>query len=165
MNDKVNVIIHQAPAIDGVTTAIVLFLFACLAWPHLIKNRSQYYAAFVSACGIILLHTLSWMIQSPGFNVIAGFIIGLLQLAAVVMMVLCAGGMTLRNLGDEISGAYEVIRRGESEKTVIVPLRGEQPKRKDESATDRAPAVNIDDVMPPPPQPPKPRGDEGIPLE
>ena len=165
MNEKI-VIIHPYPGIDGITTAIVVFIFACLAWPHLIKNRSQYYAAFVCACGIILLHTLSWMIQSIGFNVIAGFCIGVLQLASVIMLMMCAGGLTLRNLGDEIAGAYEVIRRGESEKTVIVPLRGEQPKKKDQAMNERPPVVNIDDDIPPPPPPPAQRGDDaGIPLE
>ena len=30
---------------EGVTTAIVAFVFVCIIFPHIIKNRPQYYAA------------------------------------------------------------------------------------------------------------------------
>ena len=36
---------------EGVTTAIVLFVFACVILPSLVKNRTQFYAAFFARRG------------------------------------------------------------------------------------------------------------------
>src|SRR5256885_15601595 len=102
--------------LEGVTTAVVLFLFACLAMPQLIKNRTQYYVALWCVLGIILMNTLGMMISNAGFVVFGGVVIGVLQILAVLMLVLCAGGMTIRSIAGEMKGAYEVIRRGEEEK-------------------------------------------------
>src|SRR4051795_207390 len=121
----------MSSTLDGVTTACVLFLFACLVIPGFIKNRTQYYAAFGCVLGIILMDTLSMMIGSPKFQVFGGVVIGLLQLIAVAMLVMCAGGMNAKTLAGEMRGAYEVIRRGEEEKEVIIPLTGAAPKKRD----------------------------------
>src|SRR5437773_2627148 len=130
-------------ALNGVTTAIVLFIFACVVWPQLVKNRTQFYAAFVSVLAIILLFSLALMLRdSSGFQVLAGFIIGLLQIFAIIMLFLCAGGLTFKELTGEMARAYEVIRRGEETKTVIIPLTGEAPKKKDE-----APPPSVDDIL------------------
>jgi hypothetical protein len=119
-------IVH--PTLDGVTTAVVLFLFACLVVPDFIKNRTQYYVAFACVLGIILMHTLGIMIQSAKLDVVFGVFIGFFQFVAVLMLVMCAGGMTPKKLAGELGRAYEVIRRGEEEKEVIVPLTGDMPK-------------------------------------
>ena len=116
------------PVMEGVTTALVAFIFACVIFPHLVKNKTQFYGAFVAVIIIILLHSLNTMIGSVGFQVFAGAVTGLLQACAMVLLFLSAGGITLKQLGEEMSRAYEVIRRGEDEKTVIVPLSGEMPK-------------------------------------
>ena len=130
-------------ALNGVTTAIVLFIFACVAWPQLVKNRTQFYAAFVSVLAIILLFSLALMLRdSAGFQVLAGFIIGLLQIFAIIMLFLSAGGLTFKELTGEMARAYEVIRRGEEGKTVIIPLTGAVPKKKDE-----APPPSTDDIL------------------
>ena len=113
---------------QGVTTAIVAFIFACVIFPHLVKNKTQFYGAFATVLLIILLHSLNTMINSVGFQIFAGGLTGILQVCAIVLLFLAAGGITLRELGSEMSRAYEVIRRGENEKTVIVPLTGEMPK-------------------------------------
>jgi hypothetical protein len=113
---------------EGVTTAIVAFIFACVIFPHLVKNKTQFYGAFAAVLFIILLHSLNTMIGSVGFQVFAGAMTGLLQVCAIVLLFLAAGGITLRELGAEMGRAYEVMRRGENEKTVIVPLSGEMPK-------------------------------------
>ena len=164
------------PVMEGVTTAIVAFIFACVIFPHLVKNKTQFYGAFAAVIFIILLHSLNTMIGRVGFQVFAGAMTGLLQAAAIVLLFLAAGGITLRELGAEMSRAYEVIRRGEDEKTVIVPLSGEMPKpRKVGGATAAASAArDVDDEideeridLPPsagwpakPPPPPSPRGPE-----
>jgi hypothetical protein len=121
-------------ALNGVTTAIVLFIFACVAWPALVKNRTQFYAAFVSVLVIILLFSLALMLKdSAGFQVMVGFLVGLLQIFAIVMLFLSAGGLTFKEMTGEMARAYEVIRRGEETKTVIIPLTGAVPKPKEEA--------------------------------
>jgi hypothetical protein len=123
------------PVMEGVTTAIVAFIFACVVWPHLVKNKTQFYGAFAAVLFIILLHSLNTMIGAVGFQVFAGALTGILQVCAIVLLFLAAGGITLRELGAEMGRAYEVIRRGENEKTVIVPLTGEMPKPRGSSTT------------------------------
>ena len=181
------------PVLEGVTTAIVAFIFACVVWPHLVKNKTQFYGAFAAVLFIILLHSLNTMIGAVGFQVFAGALTGILQVCAIVLLFLAAGGITLRELGAEMGRAYEVIRRGENEKTVIVPLTGEMPKPRGASTTSAARDVDdeIDEgridlppsagwpakpqaesrgpEMPPPRRPPPPAppdaGSSSIPLE
>jgi hypothetical protein len=145
--------------LDGVTTAVVLFLFTCLVIPDFIKNRTQYYAAFGAVLGIILVNTIALMIGSERLNVFAGVVIGFLQLIAVTMLVLCAGGMNVKTLAGEMGNAYEVIRRGSEEKEVIIPLSGAMPKPKEETHGSPAP-IRIDS-----PTPPQPPSSQSIPLE
>src|SRR5947199_291271 len=133
---------------EGVTTAIVLFVFVCVIYPQLIKNKTQFYGAFAMLLVIILLHSLGLMIgiSSAGFQVFAGAMTGLLQIGAIVLLFSAAGGISMRELTGEMAKAYEVIRRGDHEKTIIVPLTGEQPPpRRDEhsSATVTPPVENI----------------------
>ena len=123
------------PVLEGVTTAIVAFIFACVIFPHLVKNKTQFYGAFACVLFIIFLHSLNMMIGAVGFQVFAGALTGILQVCAIVLLFLAAGGITLRELGAEMGRAYEVIRRGENEKTVIVPLSGEVPKPRGSGAT------------------------------
>jgi hypothetical protein len=166
--------------LDGVTTAIALFIFACLLVPNFIKNRTQYYVAFASLLAIILTNTLAMMFQSAHFYVFAAVVIGFLQFLAVTMLVLCAGGMSAKTLAGDLSRAYEVIRRGEEEKEVIIPLTGSQPKRKttgpvpldDDDEDEGREVFNINSPPTPspaapanPPSPPTPPADKSIPLE
>jgi hypothetical protein len=59
--------------------------------------------------------------------------------------------------------AFEVIRRGEEEKEIIVPLTGEMPKPRDEPTP---PRVTLDDAQPPPGSDSnKPGASSSIPLE
>lgn len=136
-------VINVIPEMEGVTTALVLFIFACVAMPHLVKYKAQYYAAFSFVLLIILLHTLNLMLgrESAGFQVFAGVMTGLLQLGAIVLLFMSCGGVTLRQLAGDMVDAYEVIRRGETEKTIIVPLTGEQPKPRQQPSASSAPGA------------------------
>lgn len=120
-----------AAPLEGVTTALVLFVFACVLLPQMVKNKTQFYAAFTSVLLVILLHSLRLMLyNSVGFQVFSGAAIGLLQLAAIVLLFVSAGGISFKELGGDMAKAYEVIRRGEEEKTVIIPITGDvQAKR------------------------------------
>jgi len=177
------------PVLEGVTTAIVAFIFVCVIFPHLVKNKTQFYGAFACVLFIIFLHSLNMMIGAVGFQVFAGALTGILQVCAIVLLFLAAGGITLRELGAEMGRAYEVIRRGENEKTVIVPLTGEMPKGRgsgsaarsvddeiEEQRIDLPPsagwpakpqaAENRGPEMPPPRKPPPPPdSSSSIPLE
>ncbi len=122
---------------DGITVAIVAFLFACFIFPRTIKHRPQFYAAFFLTLAIILLATLRLMLYKfSGFYVVCGVLTGLCQIAAIVMLFLSAGGLSIGEFTDELKGSYEVMRRGGDEKEVIVPLRGEQPRARDASYAD-----------------------------
>lgn len=118
------------PLFEGVTTAIVAFCFVCVVFPHLVKNKTQFYAGFTAVLLIILVHSLAIMLYtSPGFRVFAGAAVCLLQVFAIITLFLAAGGITLEQLSGDMARAYEVIRRGEEEKTVIVPIQGNMPNR------------------------------------
>jgi hypothetical protein len=111
--------------LDGVTTVLVAFLFVCLIFPSIVKNKTQYYAALAVVIVVLLLHTLQLMLnKSEDFIVPAGVFTGLLQIVALVLLVLCVGGLTARQLAGDMARAYEVIRRGETEKEVIIPIGG-----------------------------------------
>lgn len=119
--------ITVVPVNEGVTTCVLGFLLVCLVFPHLVKNRPQYYAALAFVVAIVLLHTLGLMIKTAGFQVFAGGMTGLLQAGAIVLIVLCVGGLRVRELAGELKDAYEVMRRGQEQKEVIIPIRGNMP--------------------------------------
>ncbi|HRK30908.1 MAG TPA: hypothetical protein PLD59_07490, partial [Tepidisphaeraceae bacterium] len=132
---------------DGVITAIVGFLLVGLIWPHLIKNRTQYYAAFGFVVFALLVQTFALMFSGtthgPKLAVFGGVVTGFCVIAALLMCLACAGGKTVRELSGEVKGAYEVIRRGETEKEVIIPLRGQTPRERDAAVVER---IEIDDA-------------------
>ncbi len=105
--------------LDGVTTVLTAFVFVCLTMPSLVKNRSQFYAALACVAGIIAAHTAMVLI---GAFVFGAVVVGALQLMALLLLVLSVGGLTVKELGGEMARAYEVIRRGETEKEVIIPI-------------------------------------------
>jgi hypothetical protein len=113
---------------EGVTTAIVAFIFVCILYPRLVKNPAQFYTAFGMIVLMLLFHSLAGIFTSEKFWGFVRGLNGLLQLVALVLVVLSTGGLSLRELTGEFANAFEVIRRGESEKEVIVPLTGEVPK-------------------------------------
>jgi hypothetical protein len=130
---------------EGVTTAIVAFLLVCVVFPTLVKNKPLYYAAFAAVLVIILLSGLEVVVAGAGFMAFATFMICLLQIVALVLLVLAAGGLTLRQLAGEVTEAIEVIRRGETSKEVIIPLHGEMP-RAEKPAPPPASPIRLDDA-------------------
>jgi hypothetical protein len=159
----------------GVTTALVAFLFFCVIFPERIKSRAQFYAAFALICAIIILDALGVMISASAFRVFVYFATAVLQVGAICLLFLAAGGITWRDLGGELRNSFEVIRRGGEEKEVIIPLTGATPKKKDayaDAGEDEIPSerINIDEpepTTPPASRPPEQRGGPGpsIPLE
>ncbi len=115
---------------QGVTTAIVAFLLVCIVYPNLVKNRTQYYMALACAVAVIVLDALAHLITG-----MAGFcyvMTALLQVVALLMLILSAGGLTMRELADDLAQSYEILRRGETEKTLVIPRSGQTPAARDE---------------------------------
>jgi hypothetical protein len=127
---------------EGVTTAIVFFIFTCVVIPSLVKHRPQFYAAIGLLLLIILLDALGHMFLTStpkagdnasgsfsGFHVFVYFACAILQVGAIVMLFTSCGGISPKQFGSEMLNAIEVIRRGESEKEIIVPLSGQKATR------------------------------------
>jgi hypothetical protein len=149
---------------------IVAFIFVCILFPRLVKHHAQFYTAFGLVLISMLLWTIAMMFDSPGFTRFISVMDGFLTIAALVLIVLATGGLSLKDLAGEFKSAIEVIRRGESDKEVIVPLTGEMPKpRRTESREEERRVETIDTPSPlatPTAQPQRPPGDSAtIPLE
>jgi hypothetical protein len=148
------------PTNEGVTAAIVAFLFVCLIFPSLVKNRQQYYAALGSILVVIFLHAIGSMIKSAGFSVFEGFVTALLQIGSIVLLFLAVGGLTARELADDM---IEVVRRGDEGKEVIIPLPPHLQAQKEARAAGQEDAprerINLTPDVPPPDK------KESLPLE
>jgi hypothetical protein len=133
--------------LDGVTTVLVLFMFTCLVMPSLVRNRNQFYAGLAAVLGLIVLHTAALMFDtSPAWINLTAVGTGFLQLAAILLFVLCVGGLTAKQLAGDMARAYEVMRRGETHKEVIIPI-GDQPRRagKTQDAGNKVYKIDTDD--------------------
>ena len=150
---------------DGVKTAIIGFIFVCIILPHLIKNRPQYFMAVVVFLVGMLFNLLAFMfsgaessIAEPrGFVKLCLVVDGVCQIAAVVLLFMAAGGMTIGQLAGEFGRAYEVMRRGEEQKTVIVPLSGQRRYSADDDDDEEDERTRYEiNTAPPPPAAPAP---------
>ncbi len=135
---------------NGVTTAILLYIFLAVAFPFLAKNKPQFYGALAAVLVIIFLDAISHVAHSDAFSAFTYFMAAMMQIGAVVLLVLSAGGMSPKDFKKEIGDVIEVVRRGESEKEVIIPLRGSQ--RPADAGGGEAPqkVYKIDDPKAPP---------------
>ena len=113
---------------QGVTTAIVGFIFACLIWPGMVKNKPQYYSALGMVLVVILFDAIGQMSQGT-LNHIIYILAAILQMLAMVVLVMCVGGLTPRQFAREVAQTIEAIRHGEDKGPVIVPRTGEVPKK------------------------------------
>ncbi|MGN6628167.1 MAG: hypothetical protein ACTHLN_16225 [Tepidisphaeraceae bacterium] len=139
------VYVPAPPILDGISLLIGAFFFYSLAHPERVKNRTQFWAVFAVLILLVLFYTLRLMLyNAPGGQVFTGIFIGLLQVAGLVLTVMYFGGLTVRELGEELTEAADEFRRGgEPAKPRIVPLTGAQPKPRDEPI-DVPPRVSID---------------------
>ncbi|HWE03433.1 MAG TPA: hypothetical protein VG326_13595 [Tepidisphaeraceae bacterium] len=115
---------------EGITTVIVAFIFACIAFPHLVKSRVQFNAALGLALLIILINSVGAAVASPGLLGFTHFVNGLLQVTAILLLVMSTGGRSLSDLKGDMTETIEMVRRGGERQEVIVPLKGEQPKER-----------------------------------
>lgn len=125
---------------EGVTTAAVVFIFVCITFPRLIRRRTQYYGAVAAVLLILLIGCLDALIDPKGeggFHRFFRFMMYLLDFAAVLLLVMCSGGLSPKELFGQMGDAFQELRHGpDADKPVIVPLTGEQPRsRADRSAS------------------------------
>lgn len=157
---------------DGITTALVLFILACMLFPRTIKNRSQFYMAFGVTLLVLAISTLRYMLyDSGGMQVFGGFATGIFQIGALVLLFLSAGGLSVGQFADEMKEAIEVVRRGGEAKEIIVPMKGEVPRGRDRDEPPRK-VYTINDPPPVPEAPPpaspgaeKKPGSDPLPME
>jgi hypothetical protein len=166
---------------EGVTTAIVAFILACLIFPRVIKNKPQYYAAVGLILLVILFAALATVVGASGFTRFVWLLTAVLQIGAIFLLILSAGGLTVKDLAGDLADTFEVIRRG-GEKEIIIPRRGETPRPRGsgggyEEDEKRPARINLEADLrgshPPPPSAPPPpaqsgqggsEDDRGIPL-
>lgn len=110
--------------------ALALFILLGAAYPSLIKNKPQYYSALVGVLLIIFLDALGHIVHSEAFDAVIYFFCAILQMGALILLVLAAGGMTVGEFRHEIEDTIDTFHRGESSSEVIVPLTGQQPRAK-----------------------------------
>jgi hypothetical protein len=140
--------------IEGVTTAIVGFIFVCIAFPKLVKERRTFYMAVWGVLAMILLKALgSFFSPTSSFQLFVNGFLGLLQVFTLFAMLLATGGFSVGKLAGDL---IEVMRRGEEEKEYIVPLRSREKAEAEQSAF-RPPEV--------PPAPPRKSDPGSIPME
>jgi hypothetical protein len=133
------------------TTPLIAFLFVCLIFPKIVRNRPQFYISFAILVLILLLNIVARMFHDhEGFVYFLSVIVEVLRLIVFILLVLCAGGLSLHELTGEVFRSFEVMRRGETEKTVIIPLHGQKPKTR-EPEEEPPPRQSIDAPTPPPP--------------
>ena len=166
---------------SGVTTAIVAFILACLIFPKVVKNKPQYYASVGLILAVILFDALARIVSATGFTKFVLLLTAVLQIGAIFLLILSAGGLTVKDLAGDLADSFEVIRRGGEEKEIIIPRKGEGPKprklKDDYGDEERRERIDLDaelrashpapPVAPPPPaQPRKPAegDDRSIPL-
>jgi hypothetical protein len=134
--------------------------------------------------GVILFDALARMIAAPGFNKFVYVMTAILQIGAIFLLILSAGGLTVRDLAGDLADTFEVIRRGGEEKEIIIPRSGQTPRPRGgrDDDEDRPARIDLDAELrashPPPPvapsatRPPENRSaaeireddDRGIPL-
>lgn len=164
---------------DGIKTALVGFILVCMVLPHIVKNRHQYMAAIATVLMMLVLDTLA-----AAFGTVDGgvwrfcHVMGLtLQMATFILLVLAAGGLSVGELAGDMARAYEVMRRGEEEKEIIIPLPGQVPggsRVYGQDGDEEPQRYVINDPAPPPaepaaapaapPPPPKSNPTDSIPL-
>jgi hypothetical protein len=95
---------------EGVTAAIVAFLFVCVVFPNVIKKKPKFYAALACVILVIFLSGLNVLLKPGGVVDVSYFIICLLQIAAIILLILAAGGLTFKQLLTEVNEAIDSVR-------------------------------------------------------
>lgn len=116
---------------EGVITAIVGFIFTCIVFPSLVKNRPQYYGALALILLAIFLDALSVTLDKGTFRGFVTIADAIIVIVSIALLMLATGGLSARDLAADIGKTIEVVRRGGEKETIIVPM-SEKPLSEDE---------------------------------
>ncbi len=116
---------------EGVITAIVAFIFTCIVFPSLVKNRPQYYGALALILLAIFLDALSVTLDKGTFRGFVTIADAIIIIVSIGLLMLATGGLSARDLAADIGKTIEVVRRGGEKETIIVPM-SEKPLSEDE---------------------------------
>ena len=143
-----------------ISVPVVGFIFVCIIFPKIVKTKPQFYMAFGVTLIILALNVMANLLAVGSMRTFAIILRDVLWIVDFILLVLATGGLSLHELTGELKGAYEVMRRGDDVKTVIVPLTGEVPKSREEAAAERAVRAQAAAVVPK-----KEEGDRTIPMD
>ena len=120
---------------EGVTTALVVFILVCVVVPDLVKHRPQFYAGLGCVVAVILLDAAARLFRATDeianqFTIFAYVAVAALNVVGLILLFLSCGGITARGLAADVKGAIEVIRRGETSKEVLIPIGGQKAGRR-----------------------------------
>jgi hypothetical protein len=147
---------------EGVTTTITGFIFVCVIWPGIVKSKPQFYSSIGLLMLIVLFDGIGHMggdEKSALFQVMYLFA-ALLQMLTILILVMCVGGLSPRELASEVSDTIDAIRHGGKQKSVPPPPplkdtrqvpkepepRSEEPAQDYYSRTSPEPSLTIDAV-------------------
>ncbi len=126
------------PGMDGINAAVVGYLLLCMVWPQLVKNKAYYYLSLASMLLYVLLMALAACFTGYAISRAIVVVTMLCTGFGLVLAVLASGGLSFREFAGEMGGAFDTFRHGEGhDKPVIVPITGEQPKKRDEDVGPR----------------------------
>lgn len=124
---------YSVVMLEGMTAVLAAFFVFCLAKQELIRNRTYYYATFVCLLLIILFNVFYYFTApATSFQGFCAIGLGVLHAAALILTMAYIGGLSIRQMADEMKDAAQDFRTaGESRKPVIVPLGQDKPRVKD----------------------------------
>jgi len=123
---------------DGVITAIVAFIFVCIIFPSIVKHRAQFWFALLLVLIAFVFDNIARVTTAENsFRTFAAILNTFCVVGSILLLILSAGGLTLRDLTSDIGKTIEVVRRGGEKETIIVPMTGEQPRVREKTEPER----------------------------
>jgi len=156
--------------------ALVGFIFVCIVFPRIVRNKHAFYLAVLAILGGMFFQMLAAIIGGAGFGRVCTVLNIVLDMFALALLLMAAGGLSAGELAADMGRAFEVLRKGEQpEEQEVMPIQGQVRKPPANAAAARATddeegrTVYVIDDLPKPPKPEKPAEkdkDQGpIPLE
>ncbi|HET6247814.1 MAG TPA: hypothetical protein VFE47_08960 [Tepidisphaeraceae bacterium] len=146
-----------------VTAFIIAFIFVGIIFPKLVKNLPLFYGALGLVLLAILIDSVGSMFSSS-FR-FAYFFEGLLDIAAILMLVMGTGGQTLGQLAGEMGRSFEAVRSSAAPPTAPVTRPAPQAPTAAPAAAPAAPPVSAPAKPRSIAMPPRKTGDTSIPMD
>ena len=110
---------------DGVITAIVSFIFVCIIFPKIVKNRPQFWASLLLVLIAFVFDNIARVTTAENsFRTFAAILNTFCVVGSILLLILSAGGLSVRDLASDIGKTIEVVRRGLVRRAKLYYLRG-----------------------------------------